>query len=503
MNGDVRKHMKLLTRIGLFLVVFILTIIFEIVLTNYQSQYVLEPISRRTGNIQSISQFINSVERSINSLKNFRWEYGDSSALIEILKKENAQQNRHFDAIEKDYTTIGGEQYLLVNATETTLDAFLSSTNILISLLESNDIKEASSLFYGKLSTYSVYLTKYSQELLKQAILDNQESYNKIITLNNELKKIQIFNMSLCLTFGILLISAITKLLKFIKLMSLESQEISKGNFTREDIDETRNDEIGYMAKAFNEMKHSMRAQVTLLEEKRKVEGELYKKENEALGLQNLLEREKLQQLRSQINPHFLFNTLNIIKITSNDEKAYKTEKLLNSLSKLYRFALANNDSQVFLSNEIQIVKEFYALYKARFGDRISLVWEISKEIDLTETIVPSFFLQPIVENAFNHGLGHKETNGKIIIRIKVENQTLISSIEDDGVGMNRETLENLKQNLKNPPTTGSHIGLYNIAARIKFLGPNCGLDVESQEGKGSKVTLCFPYITNSEAIED
>jgi len=488
---------------ALFLGVFVFTIIFQLSLTNFQSQYVMNPISERTGNIQSISQFIHYVSKSMDELNNFRWEYGDSIVLITNLNSYHLQALNYLKQINSELKQIGKEQYLLYNAIANTSKVFSTSLNNLIDNLELGNIKEASAIFYNEISLYGEYLLKYSQELLQQAILDNQATYVDLIELNNNLKSVQAITFTLCVISGFLVITSIIRLLKFIQMMSLASQEISKGNFTGADIEDSRNDEIGYMAKAFNEMKHSMNDKVILLEEKNAMEKELFVKENEALGLQNLLEREKLQQLRSQINPHFLFNTLNVIKLTSHEEQAIKTEELLTSLSKLYRYILASNDKDVYLSREVQIVNEFYALYKARFADKMKLVWNISSQLDLTETLVPSFLLQPLVENAFKHGLGPKEANGTITVRLSIEEEMLKAVIEDDGVGMSEERLENLRLNLVNPPTTGTHIGLYNIAARLKLRDKRCTFDIESKQGIGTKISLTLPYVTTIDTLEE
>ena len=288
--------------------------------------------------------------------------------------------------------------------------------------------------------------------------------------------------------------------------MAKASQEISRGNFDAADVDETLQDEIGQMAKAFNEMKRSMKQQVQLLEEKSQMEQKLLRKENDALELQTLMEREKLQQLRSQINPHFLFNTLNVIMYTSQQEGATRTHSLIGSLSRLFRYALGNNDTQVPLSREVHIVDEFFSLYHARFGDRMRMQWFISPEVDLTETIVPSFILQPLVENAFRHGLGPKEEGGCVEIHIDVENTMLLIRVVDDGVGMTKETLDNFRTNLQNPPTTGEHIGAYNVAARLRLWGRECGMEIQSEQGSGTTVILRLPLVTlweEEEAFDD
>ena len=109
-------------------------------------------------------------------------------------------------------------------------------------------------------------------------------------------------------------------------------------------------------------------------------------------------ERSRMQQLRSQIDPHFLFNTLNVIQQTASTEKGYRTQALIMALSHLLRYSLMSNDEQVPLAREVRIVDEYYSIYHVRFGGRVRMRWCISDSLDLTETMVPSFILQPLVE---------------------------------------------------------------------------------------------------------
>jgi Predicted signal transduction protein with a C-terminal ATPase domain len=499
-----KKHtrIKLMTKMLLFLSVFIFAILLQIALTNYQSNHILAPINQSTGNIQNISQFINYIDSSQTALSNFRWEYGDSRALIMQLESEKELAELLFSRIDRNLKQVGKDEYLLANAAKTVYTSYTSSLEELVEKLKKNQLTEASRLYYDEIQMKGYYLDLYSQQLLNRAILDNQERYTRLSEKNEILRKVQFCAFSLCFIFGAAVTVSIVRLLRFIRTMADSSLEISRGNLDTPDIDDEREDEIGVMTSAFNEMKHSMKNQVKLLEEKNAMAGELYKKENEALGLQNLLEREKLQMLRSQINPHFLFNTLNVIKLTSEEEGARKTEQMIASLAKLYRFVLQNNDTEVILSREIMIVNEFYALNRARFGDRMSLVWKISPELDLTETLIPSFLLQPIVENAFKHGLGPKEEKGTITVELYEKDGILHAAVEDDGVGMNSAELKKLQDNLINPPLSGTHIGLYNIAARLKLWDASSGIAVSSEEGKGTRVDIYLPYETNDNLDE-
>lgn len=191
---------------------------------------------------------------------------------------------------------------------------------------------------------------------------------------------------------------------------------------------------------------------------------------------------------------------------SAQQEKAARTQSLIGSLSRLFRYALGSNEAKVPLSREIHIVDEFYALYRARFGERMRLKWFLSPEVELTETMVPSFILQPLVENAFKHGLGPKEEGGCVEVHAEAEAGALKIRVRDDGVGMSEEALASLRRNLRNPPDTGEHIGMYNVAARLRLSGEGYGMEILSQEGQGTEVVLRLPLVSlwdEEEALDD
>ncbi|MGH0051982.1 MAG: sensor histidine kinase, partial [Sphaerochaetaceae bacterium] len=176
---------------------------------------------------------------------------------------------------------------------------------------------------------------------------------------------------------------------------------------------------------------------------------------------------------------------------------------LLSSLCRLFRYALADNEVLVPLSREIQIVDEYYSLYKARFKDKISLVWDVSPSLVLTETLVPSFFFQPLVENAFKHGLGPKELPGSVWLTLDEKGGVLRVHIEDDGVGMEEEELQTLRSRLLDPPIAGEHIGLYTVATRLKLIDVRCTFEVTSQKGKGTAISIMMPLVMRKEEEGD
>jgi len=499
MRGVKWPQTTLLGRIALFLTAFAVAMALQIGIDYYQTNYVLGPLERRSENIQTISQFLNDVEGCMTALENYRWDYGDAGLLIETVQDSEQRSAAHLERIDADLRVVSEEQYLLANAARTTYQTLCQTLDSIVLELQANSPTRASGLYYSTAELCGGYLRQYTQQLLEQACYDNQDAHTRLTRLNEGLKRAQTAVVLVSIITGTMLVLSLARLLRAVAALAQASQAISRGEFDTPDLDESQHDETGHMARAFNEMKRSTKRQVELLNEKRIMEGQLHTKEMEALELQALMEREKLQQLRSQINPHFLFNTLNVIMYTSQQEGAEKTHALIGSLSRLFRYALGSNESRVPLAREVQIVDEFYALYRARFGERLRLCWHISPEVDLPDTLVPSFILQPLVENAFKHGLAPKEEGGVVDVHIREEDGVLKIAVRDNGVGMGPEALEALRNNLQNPPTTGEHIGVYNVAARLRLLGSEYGMKIQSGQGVGTTAELRLPRILSWE----
>ena len=490
-----KARVTLITWILLFLLAFVASLVLQISLSQYQTTHVLRPLEQRTRNILDISQFLEDVETCMTALYDYRWDYGDAVSMIALLEDTLDASQARLEEIQTEITVVGESQYLLANAAKTTYRTMAETLEEIMVLLASGRSDEAAALYYAKAEPCGTYLRQYVQELLRQAIADNQEAYGALSTLNDRLSGAMTVVLLICMGLGCVVVYSTVRMLRFFQLMSRASQDISQGAFDTPDLDESRNDEIGHLAATFNEMKRSTKQQMRLLEENSEMERKLHKKEKEALEYQTLMERTKLQQLRSQINPHFLFNTLNVILYTAQQEGAVQTTSLLGSLSRLFRYALESNERQVSLAREVNILNEFFALYHSRFGDRVRIRWHISPQVDLADTMVPSFLLQPLVENAYQHGIGPKESGGCVDIYMETEGSLLRIRVADDGVGMDAKKLEVLRQCMESPSLPSAHIGIYNVAARLRLLGPGYSMDMQSEPGQGTTVNLVLPLV--------
>lgn len=477
----------------LFLAVFFFAILLLVSLWNYQAKAFLEPLNRDMANVQTISSFLDCTEQRIGTYADFRWEHGDVATFIYETRVQNETAEKLLALIPFAKPEDGRNEYLLASAIRTTQESLSAITEKLCTLLTEGRRAEASDLYFGSIAIRLTYLRTYTQQLIEKALTQSREAYNRSAEQNDQFKPVQFASIIFLFLAGGILLVHLRGLFSSLKALSSQSNDIANGNLDIPDIQHEHDDEIGDMTKAFNTMKHSMKRQVKWLEERSNMEMQLMQKDNEALEMQAMLEREKLQILRSQINPHFLFNTLNVIRICAMDEGAHETQSLLSSLGKLYHYAMGSNTEMVPLSREIQIVVALYDLYKARFADKIEMTWSADPAIDLTETYVPSFILQPLAENTFRHGFGPKEGKGLLEINITIDGEFLSINLKDNGVGIPKDKLDEIKRGLGERNQTSEHIGLYNVSARLKLLLPKSSVIIDSSD-KGTTITLMLPY---------
>ncbi|MBR1565609.1 MAG: sensor histidine kinase [Oscillospiraceae bacterium] len=489
-------------RIVLFLTLFGIALLMQLVLWRYQSTRILTPTQERIETIQTISQFLDGTGTCLTALEDYRWDYGDAATLTEIVERYRSAAQAQLQSIHAEPGTASEAYCLLDGAVETSFSYFSDRADQIAQALRQDNSAAAAQIYYGKTALCGSYLQQYTRELLERAILDNHDALSALYATNDRLQLLQLVTMLLSVVATALLVVSLYFLLRSVVQLSRASLQISQGELDIPDVDDSRQDEMGHLAGTFNEMKHSMRQQMQLLQEKNEMARELYTKETEALALQNLIEAGKLQLLRSQIHPHFLFNTLNLISYNARQEGAEKTGTLIASLSRLFRYSLGSNAAEVPLAKEKQIVDDYYSLYHARFGDRIRLKWDIDPALDITETMIPSFLIQPLVENAIQHGIAPKEEGGCVEIDVRAADGLLQITVSDDGVGMSEEALERLHSQLQSFSLTGEHIGLYNVAARLKLSGRSDGLEIRSAAGAGTSASMRLPLVIAEEKEE-
>ena len=255
-----------------------------------------------------------------------------------------------------------------------------------------------------------------------------------------------------------------------------DSRRIGENDFTGPDTHAEGGDEIASLVRAFCTMKASTRGYIEALTEKHKMEKQL--------------DEVRLQMLKNQINPHFLFNTLNMIASTAQIEDAAATEKMIHALSRLFRYNLKSTDSVMPLERELKVVQDYMYLQQMRFGQRIRYDTDCNQ--DTLEVLVPSFALQPLVENAIIHGISPKGQGGRIHVRSWMEGRRLWISVADTGRGMAQERLEEIRLALARGEEKATGVGVGNIYRRVHGMYRDGEVFIYSSEGRGTVVQMAF-----------
>lgn len=212
------------------------------------------------------------------------------------------------------------------------------------------------------------------------------------------------------------------------------------------------------------------------------------------------------KMLSSQINPHFLFNSLETIRMKSLSSGDKEVSTMLRILASLLRYNLSIKGTPVPLVQELEAIQNYLKIQHMRFGERIS--FDVIPTCNVSDYTMLPLLIQPVVENSFNHGLEEKVSGGFIyimILTVEIDGETMLEiNVKDNGIGISEKKLEELRIKLENSDNQiyTSSIGLVNVNTRIKlFYGPKYGIKIESVEGNGTTVKIHLPinYIKKEE----
>ena len=211
--------------------------------------------------------------------------------------------------------------------------------------------------------------------------------------------------------------------------------------------------------------------------------------ENYEISLQE--KETKLMALSAQINPHFLYNTLNTINMLALSNGDDETSELIVDLSEMLQYTFKSSSEKGVLSDEINWLSSYLCIMSRRYGDLFCTQMDIDEE--LMDYPVPKFILQPLVENAILHGFEGMKNGGILKLTIDQYNGLLRFQIEDNGKGMNPQELEQYTAALSHD----GHVGISNVHRRLSLLyGEKYSISVQSASGQGTRITICFPIFS-------
>ena len=246
------------------------------------------------------------------------------------------------------------------------------------------------------------------------------------------------------------------------------------------------NDEIGELYTELEQMMQDIRLLMSNVVDEQVQKEKLHTKQKEV----------EFKMLASQINPHFLYNTLETIRMKAVVNHQPEIVELVKMLAKTMRYNIQVTDRLVTLKEELQMVEYYLKIQEYRFGDRITSELTIDPDVDMKARILP-LTLQPFVENAFVHGLEEKACDARLVIHVYKKKDDIFIEIRDNGKGMDYYELGHLRKIMKDEQGDDNHIGVRNVNQRIRLLfGGEYGVEVDSEKDAGTKVVIHIPYQT-------
>ncbi|MBQ5425592.1 MAG: histidine kinase [Pseudobutyrivibrio sp.] len=370
---------------------------------------------------------------------------------------------------------------------------YLVLTNQAVESKRGGNVEKYKAIYEEATRTYS-YIDSSINSLNNKQFINNSKSYGAMMGALQTIERLNIITLVTIgianLVFVVLIASTIADPL--VKLAAT-ANTVSQGNFDVQLPVVRSNDEVGVVTMAFNKMVISIKDYIAKLTESMEATRKL--RENELI-MENHVKDAELKYLQSQINPHFLFNTLNAGAQLAMMEGADRTSNYIQRVADFFRYNIKKNKDVVTLKEEIELVDIYIYIINVRFAGEI----QFTKEIDeaFLSTKIPSMILQPIVENSINYGLRNIEWSKKIILSVYELGDYVCVSVKDNGIGIEKETIEKILDGsyVSNPNKSGSNgVGLNNCIERLNiFYERDDVLDIISEgKNKGTETILYLP----------
>lgn len=384
------------------------------------------------------------------------------SSLSAIYQKIGSIQDGSYFIVNEGGVVISSQhpEDLLHEVADPTLKNWITS---------SRDTSDLTSFQHQKTLVVSSDVPSFGWKLISMAPLESLTADTRKITV------LIVFIGLICLFFALLGAGMLSQFIaKPIMGLTKHMKKVKEGSLDIE-FQVNSEDEIGLLATGFNAMIRRVQELLTNInfEQKKKREYEL------AL-------------IQAQIKPHFLYNTLDVIYTLSEMGRARDVQRTTKALADFYRAALSKGRETITIEEEIRNVKDYLSIQRIRYSDVFTFEFDIRGEV--LGGLIPKLTIQPLVENAIYHGLKTKGSLGLLKVTGEIVEGKIKITVSDDGVGMLPERLEALVKKAKSPEQAVGY-GLRNVNDRIQlYFGDDYGLQIESQLGQGTEVTLWLPF---------
>lgn len=488
--GLKKKNLSIGTRLILLFIITSAIIFFVNMFTYINVNKAMESI----GGVYISNAELNKLTDVLSSVQRHMYEFLDTRS-SDALKNYYQSAENYRSLIEQLNDEISDDNVKLMERKIRNMsDNYLDLTYKAIQAKRGRNVSKYTENFSAAKELYE-YIKLNIFSLNNQQFKDNSKIYELNLA---SLKYIEVIGVSIIIivsVINVLLIIIMTKnITNPLRRLAVAANQVAGGNFSIELKESDNNDEIDVVSKAFNKMTISINEYINQIKENMEYESRL--KENELL-MKNHLKDAQLKYLQAQINPHFLFNTLNAGVQLAMMEGAEKTSVFMEKTAEFYRYNTKKLNEDARLEEEIEIVHNYIYIMNVRLAREINFTEDIDRE--LMDIRLPSMILQPIIENALSYGISDIEWEGKIILSIYRQDDKIQISIKDNGKGIEEDIIKDiLNENSigEYQTKTTSGIGLKNVISRLKlYYGREDVISIISKGANtGTEVTLHIPY---------
>lgn len=370
---------------------------------------------------------------------------------------------------------------------------YLDITNQTIEAKRGRNVEKYRVRYESATEMYN-YISNYLTALNQEQFQNNSSHYSEVSNKFAEFERISIIVMFLVIIGNVVVIILFVKqLMNPLGQLANAAEAIADGDLEGKPIEVENKDEIGVVADAFNKMVISIREYIEKLRMSMEAERTLKEKE---LSMEAHLKDAQLKYLQAQINPHFLFNTLNAGAQLAMMEGADRTYEYVQTVADFFRYNVKKQDTPVTIYEEVKLIDNYIDILNVRFSGDI----KYNKHIDgsLLNIEMPSMILQPIVENCVNHGIREMGDKGVITLKVFRQDNEVCISIKDNGKGMSEETIEKIlngTMTADKEKTDSNGIGMDNVIARIRmFTDDEDAIRIVSEgAGMGTETLIYLP----------
>ncbi len=419
-----------------------------------------------------------------------------STALAALLIKEQNLRG----IIPESFTTSQDPVELKKREVFYLLNSYLDLIEKAIEQKRGRAISEYTQL-YETTESLNTYIVKQIDEISLYGLRVQLSGYDRIITISRQLQFWNLLVILFAFVWDIFwMMSSLKKVTYPMHRLSLMAGELAVGNFDVEDIHAKSVSEVSRVIEAFNHMKHDIRQYIAELQNQKKIEQDYLHEKLQNLKMEQLLKRMELYTMQAQMNPHFLFNTLNTGVQLAIVEDADKTAEYMEKLALFFRYNMRERKLFVPLMHEIEGLKLYFYLLNIRFPKSLIITLDLQEGLENCKGIsgdqsctIPAMILQPLVENSVVHAFKGIDHTGEIIVKIWEEDSSICLSVKDNGIGMPTEVIETLLKHAERTSEFRSKVmGLENIIQRLYFFYPGNDrvIRIFTDPGEGTEIRI-------------